>query len=224
MQRLSMAAFGAVFLAVGTAGTAPAQAALLDFSFTTNSGTTGTFTLNTDAAPATDPALFGDPTVQGPIVLGISYPGAISNFSLSAPNSNLSIELETADFDVAPLLTSNILGLPPDLGVLSGAVFPSGCSTGNFSCLLNVAVIYSGDLLELPVLSDEPNSYSRGLSIDFFNPATQELLNREFISPDNLQVVPEPSLVPAKLAFGIGGAGLLLMKRKMNRKKVAIRP
>ena len=78
MQKLFMAVTATAFVAVGTA-TFPAQAALLDFSFTTESGATGTYTLNTDTAPASDQTLFG------PAFTGILYKGAVSNFSFSSP-------------------------------------------------------------------------------------------------------------------------------------------
>ena len=137
-MHLFFMAVGAVVLAVGTAGTEPAQAALLDFSFTTVGGNTGSFTLNTDIAPVPG-ASFGSgfPT-------GFSYPEAVTNLSFSAPYINLSSPDVTADFEVAPAITSEFLGLPPGLGVLGGSVSPSGCSRGNpFTCLITVGVLYS---------------------------------------------------------------------------------
>ena len=44
MKRLSMAVAGAAFITLGTVAVSPAQAALLDFSFTSESRATGTFT------------------------------------------------------------------------------------------------------------------------------------------------------------------------------------
>ena len=213
MQRLSMAALGAVFIAVGTGGTAPATAALLDFSFTTSSGGTGSFTLDTDTPPGSEPAIL-EPDI--PEAVGILYPKAVSNYSFSS--SYLTFNNVTADWIVAPSITSDFIGLPPNvMGVLSGPTYPSGCTTTppNFTCLFDVAVIYSGDQTELPVLDSNPLSYSRVLGIDFSDPTAGELRLREDIT--NFQVVPEPNSILGILAFGIGGYGLL--KHKMSKKK-----
>ena len=219
MKSLLMAVAGAVFMAVGTQAITPAQASLLDFNFSTVSGATGRFTLDTDAAASAAPAIFGVDPITGLPITGLSYPNAVSDFFVSSQQLNLSGE--TADFEIAPTLTSQDLGLPPGLGVLSGAVFPAGCSTGvNFSCLFTLSSTYTGDLSALPKLSDDPASYPLGLSLDFFDPTTAQLLNRDFIT--NLQVVrkqpvPESDSSLGILAFGIAGVGLQL-KRKKNTK------
>jgi hypothetical protein len=218
MKRLSMTVAGAAFTALLTVAVAPVQAAPLDFNFTTETGATGSFTLNTDTLSSREPGIFG------PGVTGISYPNAVSNFSVSAPYINLSNV--TTDFNVVPSITSDFIGFPANLGVLSGVSYPPGCITvPGFTCLFNVAVLYSGNLLELPVLSDNPLSYSRGAGIRFYNPTTQERLLTDNIT--NFQVVrrqpvPESDFSFSLLAFGIAGVGLLL-KRKMNtNKQVAI--
>ena len=214
VKKLSMATAGAAFIALGTFGTTPATAASLDFSFTTESGGTGSFTLDTDTAPVTEPGLFSFGFT------GILYPNAVSDFSFSSPYINLSGV--TTDWSVVPSITSDLIGFPSNLGVLSGVTYPPGCITApGFSCLLDVSGFYSGNLSDLPVLSDDPNSYSKGLIVEQFNPTTRE----QIISDDiiNFQVVPEPDSALGILAFGIGGA-LLLLKRKMNRKKAAIKP
>ncbi|OKH60488.1 hypothetical protein [Scytonema sp. HK-05] len=207
-----MAVAGAAFIALLTEGTAPVQAALLDFSFTTESGATGSFTLETDTPPSGEPGIFG------PGITGISYPNAVSNFSVSAPYINLSNV--TTDFNVVPSITSDFIGFPANLGVLSGVSYPPGCITApGFTCLFDVAVLYSGNLSELPVLSDNPLSYSRGAGIRFYNPTTQERLLTDDIT--NFQVVrkqpvPESGSSLSLLAFGIASVGLLL-KRNSDR-------
>jgi hypothetical protein len=219
VKKLSMATTGAAFIALGTFGTAPATAALIDFSFTTSSGGTGSFTLDTDTPPGSEPAIL-EPDI--PEAVGILYPKAVSNYSFSS--SYLTFNNVTADWIVAPSITSDFIGLPPNVrGVLSGPTYPSGCTTTppNFTCLFDVAVIYSVNRTDLPVLDDNPLSYSRVLGIDFYNPTTGELRLREDIT--SFQVVPEPDSALSLLGFGIGGYGLLL-KRKMNRKKAAIKP
>lgn len=86
-----------------------------------------------------------------------------------------------------------------------------------FDCLFNVAVFYSGNLSERTVLSDDPNSYSTGVGVDFFDPTTRELLIRDNIT--NIQVVPEPDFALGILAFGIGSAGLLLKRNVQQRQQ-----
>ena len=204
VKKLSMVTAGAAFIALGTFSTDPATAALLEFDFTTENGATGSFTLNTDIPPANEPANFG-------IGIGLSYPNAVSDFSFSAPYIS-PLNSVTADYDVAPSIP-----LAPGV-VLSGVSYPSGCSRATiFNCLINVAVFYSGNV---PELSDDPLFYPRGLGIDVFDPTTSQLIFRDDIV--NFEIVPEPDSVLGTLAVGIGGASLLL-KRKMNKKKAAIK-
>ena len=212
VKKLSMTTVVAAFIALGISTTVPATAASLDFSFTTESGGTGTFTLDTDTAPATEPGLFR------PEVTGISYPNAVSDFSFSAPYINVSSV--TTDWNVVPSITSDFIGFPSNLGVLSGVSYPPGCITApGLSCLFNFAGFYSGNLSDLTVLSDDLNSYSRGVGIDFFDPTTKELLIRDNIT--NFQVVPEPDSALGILAFGMGIVCLLL-KRKMNNVRYSV--
>lgn len=211
VKKLLIATAGAAFIALGVGTTAPATAASLDFSFTTQSGGTGSFTLDTDTAPATEPGLFSFGFT------GISYPNAVSDFSFSAPYINLSSV--TTDWNVVPSLTSDFIGEPSNPGVISGVTYPPGCITApGFSCSFNVTGFYSGNLSERTVLSDDPNSYFRGLVVEQFNPTTREQLISDDIT--NFQFVPEPDSALGILAFGIGGA-VLLLKRKMNRKGAA---
>lgn len=211
MQKLSIAVAPLAFMVLGTVSVEPVQAAELDFNFTTTSGATGTFTLNTNTPPSPQRAIFR------PDVTGIAYKSAVSNFSISAPYVNLSNI--TTDFDVVPSVTSDLIGFPTNLGVLSGVSYPPGCITsGGFTCLFDIALFYSGNQTELPTLSDNPLDYSRSAGIDFFNPATNELLIRDDIT--NLKVVsrqvPESNSGLSILASAIGGLSLLI-KRKMAR-------
>lgn len=219
---LFMAVAGAIFV-VETGAITPAQAASLDFNFTTESGATGTFTLDTDATPSTDPANFGVNPVTGLPITGLSYPNAVSNLFLSSASQQLNLSGESADFEVAPTLTADLIGVPGE-GVISGAVFPTGCSTGDrFRCLFTLSVSYTGNLSQLPQLSDDLTSYPSGLSIDFFEPTTSQLVSRDLIT--NLQVsqsVPEPGSGLSILALGIGSVSLLL-KRNLGRKGVQLK-
>lgn len=214
-QQLSIAIASAAFIAVGTVAVNPVQAALIDFNFTTKRGATGTFTLNTNTPPSPEPAIFRFG------VRGISYSNAVSDFSISAPYLNLSSV--TADYNIAPSITSNVLGFPANLGVLSGVSYPSGCITApGFTCLFNVSQLYSGDLSELPVLSDNPLFYLQGVGIDFQDPITKESLRDDITNLQAIrrQAVPEPNTYLGTLAFGIGGVALF-MKRILENKAVS---
>ncbi len=104
-----MAAVVAVFIALGTFGTTRATATLLEFDFTTENGGTGSFTLNTDTAPNPELVLFREP------LTAITFPNAVSDLSFSAPYINLSSD--TANWSIAPSITSDVFGLPSNTGV-----------------------------------------------------------------------------------------------------------
>ncbi len=210
MQKLSIAVAGVAFIVLGTVSVEPVQAALLDFNFTTTSGATGSFTLNTDTKSAGEPALFRLGAT------GISYPNAVSNFSFSAPYLNLSSI--TTDFNVATSITSELIGLPANLGVVSGVSYPPGCITSpGLSCIFDAGLLYTGNQTELPVLSDDPNSYSTNLAVNFYNPTTQQSLVLDNIT--NVRVVnrqvPESNSGLSILVSAIGAFGLL-MKRNLH--------
>ncbi len=219
MHRLFMAALGATFIALGTLGTDPAQAALLNFSFTTESSGTGSFILNTDTVPTSESGLLTDD--DGSVIgTGFVYPNAVSNFSFSSPDVNLSNL--TGEFAVFP---SNPPYFAPDsTGVDSGFEYPTGCTVAtDFVCSVQVLTEYIGSISELPVLSDDPLSYPRAFAFQRINPTTSDFLTNDRITNFRVTPVPESDSVLGTLAFGIGGAGKLL-KRKMNRKKAAIKP
>ena len=215
MQKLFIAVAGVAFIVLGTISLEPVEAALIDFNFSTTNGATGTFTLNTNTPPSPEPAIFR------PNVTGVAYLGAVSNFSISAPYVNLSNV--TTDFNVVPSVTSDLIGFPKNLGLLSGVSYPPGCITSSsLTCLFDIALFYSGNQTQLPILSDNSLSYFRGVGIDFFNPTTNELLIRDNIT--NLKVVskqvPESNSGLSILVSAIGVLGLL-MKRNLKTKQYA---
>lgn len=210
VKKSSIATAFAAVIALGTVNTAPATAGLLKFNFDTESGGTGSFTLDTETAPASEPVLFG------PGLTGFLYPNAVSDFFLSAPYID-SLNKVTADYSVVPSFP-----LTPDgKEVFSGVSYPAGCSrAATFNCLVNVAISYSGNVLNLPlVLSSDSLSYSKGIGVEVFDP-TVGIPTRDNIT--NLEAVPEPDSVLGLLAFGIGGALLQLLR--MNRNKAVIKP
>ncbi|MEA5595751.1 PEP-CTERM sorting domain-containing protein [Rivularia sp. UHCC 0363] len=207
-QKFSLAVAVAAFVAVGTV-TVPAQAALLDFDFTSVSGVTGSFTLNTNIPPSPVPS-FG----TGPGNPGVIYPNAISNLIFSSPQINVSGE--NADWGIVP---SIVLG-PPSSPVLSSILYPLGCSTTtSFVCTINVGVGYAGALSKL---SDDPNSYRIGLGIELFDSTNnfQSFGREPFISYQVVRrkAVPEPNTYLGTLALGVCGVALQ-MKRKMKTKR-----
>ncbi|MEA5595510.1 hypothetical protein [Rivularia sp. UHCC 0363] len=225
IKQLILAASGVVSLALGTGSITPAEAALLDFSFEGENGTTGSFTLDTDAKASDVPADFGFGT-------GILYTNAVSNFDLSEPQRGLNFSGETADYQVLTNITpppADSPVTPPPGGALfpvgttlSGVVYPSECSEGVFTCGITVPIFYKGDISELPELSDNVNSYSVE-RIEFFdlNPETQKLeVNREFFTSSNIASktasVPEGNSILSIFAFGIVSAGLLF-KRELSK-------
>jgi hypothetical protein len=150
VKKLSMATAGAAFIALGVSTTAPATAASLDFSFTTESGGTGSFTLDTDTAPDPNPALVGP--AGGPFEeAGTVYTSAISNFSVSTPDVNLSGV--TADFHIDPVLDfGDVFGIPDIKAVVSSVAFPVGCLTAtDFVCPVDVPIAYVGNVSEISV-------------------------------------------------------------------------
>jgi hypothetical protein len=206
MQRLSMAALGVAFIALEIVGTLPAQAALLDFSFTAESGGTGSFILDTDAAPDPNPALFVNP--DGSFSDGTSYPSATSDFSFSAPYTSLSNL--SGDFGIFP----SIPFAPDSTGVLSGALSPAGCLTApDYSCSIQIDVEYLGNISKLPVLSTNPLSYFIATNIKFYDPQSGDVLSSDPITKFQVVPVPESDSVLGILAFGVGSAGLLLRRK-----------
>ncbi len=223
IKQLIIAAGGLLSLALGNGSITPAQAALLDFSFENEDGVGGSFTLDTDAVASDVPADFGFGT-------GILYSNAVSDFDLSVPERGFNFNGETADYQIL----TNPTPPPPDSPVtpppggalfpagitLSGVVYPSECSEGVFTCNFSIPIFYTGDVSQLPELSDDVNSYSTE-RIEFFdfNPETQSLeVKREAFTSSNITVktasVPEGNSNLSLFALGILGGGLLL-KRKL---------
>ena len=208
MRRLFMAALGVGFLALGTVvGTVPSQAAVLKSSFTTKSGGTGSFILDTDTAPDPNPALYFNP--DGSTSQGISYPGAISNFSFSGAYTSFSNN--SGDFGVFP----SIPFAPNSTGVLSTVDSPAGCLTAtDFACSIEIQVGYLGNTSELPVLSTNPLSYFTATDIKFYDSKTGDVLSSDPITNFQVVSVPESDSVLGILAFGVGSAGLLLKRKR----------
>ncbi len=155
---------------------------VLRFKFTIEGGGKGSFDFNT-ATVATD--------ALGAFGREFSYFNAVSDFSFSGLDRDL--KKENAGWKVVPGLKAEFLGLPPGTpGVLSGVNYPDGCSTGTANaCSVTVAVLYLGNLTELPELSTDPNDYQL-IGIDLINTTTGQL-NR--INATDSQVIALPDKV-----------------------------
>lgn len=208
-QALSFAVALSGFVSMGTVALEPAQASLLDFSFTTINGAEGTFTLDTDTPPSLVPSL----GISTPGFPGILYPNAVSNFSFRSPERpQLNVSNQVADWEVIPNIPS------VETGNLSGLVFPSGCSAeAPFTCLINVGVLYTGNPSEL---SDNPDSYPVGLGVDSFDSTNNfASFGIEPLSDYKVvrrETVPEPNTYLGTLAVGIYGTALLLKRKRSN--------
>ena len=191
----------------------PSKAALLDFSFVTEQGAVGEFTLNTDAEPANEPAIFRFGFT------GVAYLDAVTDFSLTAPY--LTLDGVTTDFNVVPDL-ADFLGIPGS-GAASGISYDPGCiiETG-LTCTLGLSISYLGDLTTLPALSDDPTTYASGTAVSIFE--NSEPISRDFITEFQVTSrtpVPEPTnSIISLLACTIGSATLL--RKHKNKRQIKL--
>lgn len=205
---LSFAVAFSAFVAMGTLTPDPAQATLLDFSFTTIRGATGTFTLDTDTPPSPVPSIGagGFP--------GILYPDAVSNFSFLSPERpEFNTSNDNADWEIIPGI------IPGNVGNLSGISFPSGCSvSAPFTCTNNIGVLYTGNPSEL---LDNPDAYAVGLGVELFDPTNNfASLGIEEFSDYKVvrrETIPEPNTYLGALAVSIYGTGLALRRTRSKK-------
>jgi hypothetical protein len=199
-------AIASTTLSLVTVNLAPAQAAKLNFSFTTQNGSTGSFILDTEITPSPEPALFF--LGNGSVAEGIGYLDAVSDFSVSIFGTEIS--RSTGDFVVYPTLTA-----PGGFPIFSSVQTPAGCSVSpTVPCSLNVDVVFSGDPAALPELPSNPEAYSPlGLIGDI-------LPNGDFIVSSSVTVIPdEPAAVPeSSSALGLLALGLIGMGWSLKRK------
>lgn len=204
MRRLSIAT---ITTALITLSAAPAGAVLLDFNFTTEKGSTGSFTLDTNAASSstyTAPFIFAEDTGV------ISYPNAVSELLFSTQN-NINLSSETADYTVFP--TSNGRREVHSLVSFESSLSPTDNPELGSTVLVGVSLPYTGDT---PNLSNDPSSYTTGIENAYIDHLPGgDIIYREQITVLGVsaQPVPEPSSVLGVLAFGIIGASIFLNKK-----------
>lgn len=205
-SKIALAIASATFSLV-TVNLAPAQATKLNFSFTTQSSGIGSFILDTDISPSSEPALFF--LGNGAVAKGTSYINAVSDFSFSIFGTE--IDNPTADFVVYPTVALSPSGFPP----LSSVQTPGGCSISpTVPCTLNVDIAFLGNLAALPELPSDPEAYS------LFGVIGDILPNGDFIVSSSVTVISDsPTAVPeSNSALGLLALGLIGMSWSLKRK------
>jgi hypothetical protein len=205
-----VATVGAVFLPLGFV-LAPAQAALLDFSFTTQRGGTGFFTLDTSVENTVEnqfnpDAFFGN------------LPNAISGFTFSRMGQTATSD-GILKFEATPSGTTfriNSAGYGGGLGPVSQVgLFFSSPSDPNPSDL-NFA------------LPSDPSQYVPRAYFESFlgyvifstggGPDNDSITSVSVAAHHSGTSVPEPTSTVSLVALGLLGAGCILKKKKASSK------
>ncbi|MGD1897887.1 MAG: PEP-CTERM sorting domain-containing protein [Phormidesmis sp.] len=209
MQKISALLMGATLAISSSAIALPAAAAQLEFSFTTESGGTGSFVLDTDttAVPEADlPSFF---TIREG---NQAYLGAVSDFSFSSPD--VSFEGLDADYGVFPAVEfGELLGVPEVSGAYTAVYAPAGCLFEPTSfCPTEFPIAYTGDLSALPdELSDDPEAYAQGF--DLARVDEIGVITSDPLTSLSVKSVPEPGAMAGMLLLGAVGLGSSLKKR-----------
>jgi len=206
LNKLSMATAGAAVIATMGVISAPAQATLLDFNYTTIQGGSGSFTLDTNVVDTNSASSSG------------FYPKAISNFTIKDSQLKVS-QFESLDLNVREESYNTMpvtgLGILYDLDQPQPKTF--GMHFTGKSLIKNV----SGS----KTLSDDPSAYVSTFGGGIVGGPVDNVVGGEVIDkitvtlhPDNnTRSVSEPSATIGILAIGALGTGSLL-KRNMKRK------
>jgi hypothetical protein len=200
MQKFTAIAFGTLVVGLSATTATPATAALLQFSFTTQSGGAGSFVLDTNTVAETEvPRFFA--IREG----NRAYLNAVSSFSFTSPErsfSNLA-----GDFGVFPVVEFGaFLGAPEQPGAYTAVYAPAGClfDPRNF-CPTEFPIAYIGDRAALPVLSSNPADYAGGFDIARIDPVTGAL-SSDPLTSFSVEAVPEPATVVGTIVAAIGGS------------------
>lgn len=205
-KTLSMA-IAATTLSFFAIGINSAQAALLQFSFTTDQDGVGSFLLDTETPVSSETIPLFDETGENLIGEGRNYPDAVSNFFFSSPGAG-TFNYASVNFSLFPpnSVNKNSLGL----------IGPSQCSDPEADCPVNLALDYNGDLAELPTLSANPKSYDL-FAIFGYQAGVADFTFDEKVTKQSATAVPAPAVFPGVLAAGALGA----ISRKRQGKKVS---
>mgnify|MGYP000013173981 CR=1 FL=1 len=205
-KTLSMA-IAATTLSFFAIGINSAQAALLQFSFTTDQDGIGSFLLDTETPVSSKTIPLFDETGENLIGEGRNYPDAVSNFFFSSPGAG-TLNYANVGFTL----------FPPNLvnDYFFGTIGPSQCDDPEADCPVNVALEYTGDSAELPTLSTNPKSYDL-FAIFGYQAGVADFTFNESITSPSATAVPAPAVFPGVLAAGALGA----VYRKRQAKKVS---
>jgi hypothetical protein len=184
-----------------------AQAALLQFSFTTAQEGSGSFLLDTETPVSSEiiPQLVDG---TGAIAEGTLYANAVSNFFFSSPGAG-TFNYSTLDFVLFPTVS-----FAP--GSVAGAVGLRQCSDPEADCPIQLDLDYLGNLAELPTLSTDSKSYDL-FAVFGYQAGVADFTFVEDITGQLATAVPAPAVFPGVLAAGALGA----VYRKRQRKKVS---
>lgn len=185
-----------------------AQAAQLQFSFTTESGGTGSFLLNTDTPVAPNPTYIFDSTGQV-IAEGKEYLGAISNLLINSPDLG-SFQFPGGDFAIFPSYFPTSSPFP---AAIAGVPFGCGDDPVGF-CAIQVNAFYQGNTAAA-MLSDNPQAYEF-VTFNRFDEVTGNVVG-DRIASQSVVAVPEPSSI-AGLVVASGLGARFLRKRRPNPK------
>ncbi len=206
-KTLSMA-IAATTLSFFAIGINSAQAALLQFSFTTDQEGSGSFLLDTETPVSSEiiPPLFDD---TGEVFAeGTLYANAVSNFFFSSPGAG-TFNYATLDFIVFPTVS-----YAP--GSVAGAIGLRQCSDPDADCPIQLDLDYLGSLAELPTLSANSESYDL-FAVFGYQAGVAGFTLDESITSQSSTAVPAPAVFPGVLAAGALGA----VYRKRQAKKVS---
>ena len=214
-KTLSMA-IAATTLSFFAIGINSAQAALLQFSFTTKNffniqeTGSGSFLLDTETPASSEVIPLLDATGAEVVGEGREYRDAVSNFFFSSPGAG-TFNYATLDLGVFFLFKpSASFPLP------FGAISPRQCSDLESDCPIQVGLDYLGNLTEFPILSANPESYKL-LNVIAFQAGVAKLTFDEVITSPSATAVPAPAVFPGVLAAGALG----VVYRKRQSKKVS---
>lgn len=211
MQKISAFLLGTLLSVSSTVMASPAAAAQLRFSFTTQSGGNGSFSLETDTEAV--------PESELPIFFTIregnqAYLGAVSDFSFTSPEA--SFEGLDADYGVFPAVEfGSLLGVPEVPGAYTAVYAPAGCLFDPTAfCPTEFPIAYTGDLSALPDLADDLSAYVEGFDIASVSPIG--VIGSDPLTSFNVESVPEPGSIAGILLLGMLSLGGSLKKLSLS--------
>ena len=213
MQTFSALSLGTLLAISSLAISAPVDAAQLQFNFTTQSGGSGSFLLDTDTAAVPESELPAFFTIREG---NQAYLGAVSNFSFTSPE--VTIDGVDADYGVFPAVEfGSLLGVPEVLGAYTAVYAPAGCLFDPAAfCPTEFPIAYTGDLSAIPGLSDDPSDYSAGFDIASVDPTTGVIISDPLTS-FSVETVPEPGTVASMVVLGMLSMGSSLLRRRVTQ-------